>query len=40
MEPGDVWWGRFAGTCDIADLTAIAGANDIKVLIYAVLDDA
>ena len=39
LEPGDVWWGRFAGTADIADLTAIAGGNDIKVLIYAVLDD-
>tara|TARA_R100001594_G_scaffold1363_1_gene5879 strand:- start:56 stop:541 length:486 start_codon:yes stop_codon:yes gene_type:complete len=40
LEPGDVWWGRFAGTCDIGDLTAIAASNDIKVLIYAVLDDA
>ena len=40
LEPGDVWWGRFAGTADIADLTALAGgSNDIKVLIYAVLDD-
>jgi len=39
LEPGDVWWGRFAGTADIADLTAIAADNDIKVLVYAVLDD-
>ena len=39
LEPGDVWWGRFAGTCDIADVTGIAASNDIKVLIYAVLDD-
>ena len=39
LEPGDVWWGRFAGTADTADFTAIAAANDIKVLIYAVLDD-
>ena len=39
LEPGDVWWGRFAGTADIADLTAIAAGNDIKVLVYAVLDD-
>ena len=39
LEPGDVWWGRFAGTVDTADITAEAAANDIKVLIYAVLDD-
>ena len=39
LEPGDVWWGRFAGTADTADFTAISAANDIKVLIYAVLDD-
>jgi len=39
LEPGDVWWGRFAGTADIADLTGLAASNDIKVLIYAVLDD-
>ena len=40
LEPGDVWWGRFAGTADIGDLTGIAASNDIKVLVYAVLDDA
>lgn len=39
LEPGDVWWGRFAGTADTADLTGLAASNDIKVLIYAVLDD-
>ena len=39
LEPGDVWWGRFAGTADTADLTGLAAANDIKVQIYAVLDD-
>ena len=39
LEPGDVWGGRFAGTADTADFTALAAANDIKVLIYAVLDD-
>ena len=39
LEPGDVWWGRFAGTADTADLHGIAAANDIKVQIYAVLDD-
>ena len=39
LEPGDVWWGRFAGTADTADFTAIAASNDIKVLIYSVLDD-
>ena len=40
LEPGDVWWGRFAGTADIADLTGLADGNDIKVLVYAALDDA
>ena len=39
LEPGDVWWGRFAGTADTLDLTAIALTTDIKVLVYAVLDD-
>ena len=39
LEPGDVWWGRFAGTADTADLTGLAAGNDIKVLVYAVLDD-
>ena len=40
LEPGDVWWGRFAGTADTVDLQGEAAANDIKVLVYAVLDDA
>jgi len=40
LEPGNVWWGRFAGTADIADLTGLAASNDIKVLVYAALDDA
>jgi hypothetical protein len=40
LEPGDVWWGRFAGTADTVDLQGEAAANDIKVQIYAVLDDA
>jgi hypothetical protein len=39
LEPGDIWWGRFAGTADTADLEGEAAANDIKVQIYAVLDD-
>ena len=39
LEPGDVWWGRFAGTVDTVDLQGEAAANDIKVQIYAVLDD-
>jgi len=39
LEPGDVWWGRFKGTGDSADFTAIAAANDIKLLVYAALDD-
>mgnify|MGYP003653443434 CR=1 FL=1 len=40
LEPGDIWWGRFAGTADTVDLQGEAAANDIKVQIYAVLDDA
>jgi hypothetical protein len=39
LEPGDVWWGRFKGTGDSANFTAIAAANDVKLLVYAVLDD-
>tara|TARA_Y100000310_G_scaffold164056_1_gene163896 strand:- start:566 stop:1057 length:492 start_codon:yes stop_codon:yes gene_type:complete len=40
LEPGDVWWGRFIGSGDSADFTAISlGSGDIKLLIYAVLDD-
>lgn len=39
LEPGDVWWGRFKGTGDSADFTAIAAANDVKLLIWAALDD-
>ena len=39
LEPGDVWWGRFNTAEDTANFTAIAAANDIKVLVYAVLDD-
>ena len=39
LQPGDVWWGRFAGTVDTVDLQGEAAANDIKVQIYAVLDD-
>ena len=39
LEPGDIWWGRFKGTGDSADFTAIAAANDIKLLVWAALDD-
>jgi hypothetical protein len=39
LEPGDVWWGRFAGAVDTADISVEAASNDIKVLVYAVLDD-
>ena len=39
LEPGDVWWGRFKGTGDSANFTAIAAANDIKLLVYVALDD-
>ena len=40
LEPGDVWWGRPSSSTPASDFTAIAAANDIKVLVYAVLDDA
>ena len=40
LEPGDIWWGRFIGSGDSADFTAISlGSGDIKLLVYAVLDD-
>ena len=39
LEPGDVWWGRFAGTADTADFELEASANTIKALIYACIDD-
>ena len=38
LEPGDVWWGRFAHS-DIDDISVEAAANTIKLLIYAVVDD-
>tara|TARA_R100000458_G_C8236083_1_gene216411 strand:+ start:297 stop:791 length:495 start_codon:yes stop_codon:yes gene_type:complete len=40
LNPGEVWWGRLSGTPDSADLTAIAIGNDVKLLVYAILDDA
>ena len=40
LNPGEVWWGRMSGTPDTADLTAIAINNDVKLLVYAILDDA
>ena len=40
LNPGEVWWGRFSGTPDDADLTAIAIGNDVKLLVYAILDNA
>tara|TARA_R100000458_G_C8255083_1_gene231308 strand:+ start:402 stop:896 length:495 start_codon:yes stop_codon:yes gene_type:complete len=39
LNPGEVWWGRMSGTPDGADLTAIAIGNDVKLLVYAILDD-
>ena len=39
LEPGDVWWGRFAGTADITDFTVEAAGNTVKLLVYAVIDD-
>ena len=40
LEPGDVWWGRFAGTADLTDLSVEAAANTVKLLVYACIDDA
>jgi len=39
LEPGDVWWGRPSSSTPASDFTAIAASNDIKLLVYAVLDD-
>jgi hypothetical protein len=39
LEPGDVWWGRFAGTADTADFELEAAANTVKALVYACIDD-
>ena len=39
LEPGDVWWGRFAGTADTADFELEASGNTVKALIYACIDD-
>ena len=39
LNPGEVWWGRLSGTADTEDLTAIAVGNDVKLLVYAILDD-
>ena len=40
LNPGEVWWGRFSGTPDDADLTAISVGEDVKLLVYAILDNA
>ena len=39
LEPGDVWWGRFAGAPDTADFEVEAAANTVKALVYACVDD-
>ena len=38
LEPGEVWWGRFAHS-DIDDISVEAADNTIKLLVYAVCDD-
>ena len=40
LEPGDVWWGRFAGTPDVQDFELEAAGNTVKALVYALIDDA
>ena len=39
LNPGEVWWGRFSGTPDTLDLRAIAIGEDVKLLVYAILDN-
>ena len=39
LEPGDVWWGRFAGAPDTSDFEVEAAANTVKALVYACVDD-
>ena len=39
LNPGEVWWGRFSGTPDALDLRAISIGEDVKLLVYAILDD-
>ena len=39
LNPGEVWWGRMSGTPDDADLRAIAIGEDVKLLVYAILDN-
>tara|TARA_R100001530_G_scaffold41619_1_gene31837 strand:- start:97 stop:594 length:498 start_codon:yes stop_codon:yes gene_type:complete len=39
LNPGEVWWGRLSGTPDDADLHAISIGEDVKLLVYAILDD-
>lgn len=39
LNPGEIWWGRFSGASDTADVTAIAIGNDVKLLVYAILHD-
>ena len=39
LNPGEVWWGRFSGTPDTVDLKAIAVGEDVKLLVYAILDN-
>ena len=38
LKPGEIWWARFAHS-DIDDISVEASANDIKLLVYAVVDD-
>tara|TARA_Y100001973_G_C5150036_1_gene307578 strand:- start:419 stop:913 length:495 start_codon:yes stop_codon:yes gene_type:complete len=40
LNPGEMWWGRMSGTPDNQDFTALSISNDVKVLVYAILDDA
>jgi len=39
LDAGEAWCGKFNTAEDTANFTAISSSSDIKVLIYAVLDD-
>jgi len=38
LMPGEVWWGRFAGTTDISDISVLASTETIRLEVYAVID--
>ena len=39
LLPGEVWWGRFAGTTDLDDISLEASTETINAAIYDIVDD-